>query len=199
MDGHPFRDIQAQPAGPHVPRSLDPRLLRATAPRSRPISACPTASPTSSPTVRVRRKRSTFTASCSARAGGWPNRMPPWPCGRSLPRPRCRPTACSPPARFGGSAVTAGITPPCRPWNEAENYPYTAAERSRVADVRARALCGTGQAVMSKVSGACRRHQRGRNRHYHHRRGQAGPAAILQLLAEAARLGPANHAALAAD
>ena len=82
---------------------------------------------------------------------------------------------------------------------DAEAYPYSDRDLARVADIRSRALCGTAPAVLAQIEalaasfGAAEvavittvADKQARRRSY-------------ELLAEAARLAPADHAALAAD
>ena len=158
MEGHPFRDIIAQPGGPTMPGGLGARqfglrpagrgvfrpavLLRAFHHRRPRRRAGDGAVSRGLPA-----KRASSDAACARCASG-----------RWRRRPRRRPRACSPRARCGGWDATAACTPPCpRP----RKPPRIRIHRSRNAAHRTaarRALYGTPAVVGDKLRALAAQH-----------------------------------------
>ena len=198
VEGHPFRDIHAQPAGPHVPEvwilGSSDYGAQVAAHFGLPYCFAHFITDGEGAAQALDLYRETFRP--SVRFPAPHAALAVWALAADTEAEADRLFASRALWRLGRDRGRYAALPTLQ---EADAYPYTERDRSRVAEIRARALCGTGPAVMAKIealtadAGAAEvavittvADKQARRRSY-------------SLLAEAAGLAPAHHAALAAD
>ena len=198
VEGHPFRDIPAQPAGPHAPEVwiLGSSAYGAQVAAHFGLPYCFAHFITDGDGAAE--------AMELYRAHYRPSARPPAPHGAVAVWALAAPTEAEADRLFASRALwrlgrDRGHYAPLPTVEEAEAYPYSGRERDRVAQIRARALCGTADQVIGAIDALCDRLG-------------AKEAAVITtvadalarrrsytLLAEAARLRPADDVALAAE
>ena len=155
VEGHPFRDIQAQPTGPHVPEvwilGSSSYGAQVAAHFGLPYCFAHFITDGEGAAEAMDVYRETYR----------PSERHPTPHGAVAVWALAAATEAEAERLFASRALwrlgrdrgsyTALPTIP-----EAAAYPYSDRERGRVAQIRARALCGTGADVMAQIDGLCR-------------------------------------------
>ena len=179
VEGHPFRDVRAQPQRADGAGGLDPRQLRLWRAGRGAFR----------PAVLLRRISSP-TASGAAEAlalyreGYRPSVRHPRPHGAVCVwavagRPRRRRSGCSPRARCGGWGATAGCSCRCPRRRRPHAIASPTASARGVERLKARAIWGTAARVGGAVAGAGGGARGRRNRHPDHGARPGGAPAVL--------------------
>ena len=155
VEGHPFRDIQAQPAGPHVPEvwilGSSSYGAQVAAHFGLPYCFAHFITDGEGAAEAMDVYRETYR----------PSERHPTPHGAVAVWALAAATEAEAERLFASRALwrlgrDRGSYTALPTIAEAATYPYSDRERGRVAQIRARALCGTGADVMAQIDGLCR-------------------------------------------
>ena len=188
VEGHPFRDIIAQPGGPTMPEVW---MLGSSdyGPQVAAYFGIPFCF-----AHFITDGRGVDQAMALYRESYRPSeRHPATLCarcasGRWRRRPRRRRRGCSPRARCGGSAATAACSRPCRRPRKPRHIQYSEAEMLRIERLRSRALYGTPRRWSGEAARTGGGAWRGGDRHPHHAARSGGAAAFLHAAGAGVRL-----------
>ena len=155
VEGHPFRDIAAQPGGPHVPEVwiLGSSNYGAQVATHFGLPYCFAHFITDGDGAAE--------AMDLYRESYRPSERHPSPHGAVAIWALAAATESEAERLFASRALwrlgrDRGSYTALPTVSEAEAYPYSDRERGRLAQIRARALCGTGADVMAQIEGLCR-------------------------------------------
>ena len=155
VEGHPFRDIQAQPTGPHVPEvwilGSSSYGAQVAAHFGLPYCFAHFITDGEGAAEAMEVYRETYR----------PSERHPTPHGAVAVWALAAATEAEAERLFASRALwrlgrDRGSYTALPTIAEAATYPYSDRERGRVAQIRARALCGTGADVMAQIDGLCR-------------------------------------------
>ncbi len=198
VEGHPFRDIQAQPAGPHVPEvwilGSSNYGAQVAAHFGLPYCFAHFITDGEGAAEALDFYRESFRP--SARLPTPHAAVAVWALAASTEAEADRLFASRALWRLGRDRGHYAALPTL---DDAASYPYSEHDRARVAAIRARALCGTGPAVMAELEALAASLEAAEVAVITTVADKQARRRSYELLAAAARLAPADDLAFAAD